>query len=41
MIGNGFKADGQILTQIAGGRVVDVKLNNTSARILRHYAGKS
>jgi hypothetical protein len=41
MIGNCFKADGQVIIHIAGGRIVDVKLNNTPVRILRHYAERT
>jgi len=40
MIGNGFRSDGQIIIQIAGGQIVDVRLN-VSAEVLEHSNGKS
>lgn len=41
MVGNGFKADGQIMIHVAQGRISDVKLNNCPARILRYYAERT
>ncbi len=35
MIGNGTRADGQVNIQVAGGQIVDVKVN-ASVRVLRH-----
>ena len=38
MMGNGLKADGQVIIRIAGGRYVDAMLNNTSVRILADHS---
>ena len=38
LMGNGLRADGQILVRIVGGRYMDAMLNNTSVRILGDHS---